>query len=152
MWFCAGLSFFALNAYQPALGSSPFINIGLGGKFSFNTRTVLLLFILDSSQGTGLNNFVITLKLQLIFIGFIQRKLRLLNKCVRYFSGLLGGIPGNILTIFLVKKFGRKRVIIIAHIFVSIFAIHIPTVSVGKFKLYSIWYDLLINYSYFIDY
>lgn len=48
------------------------------------------------------------------------------------FSGLLGGIPGNILTIFLVRKFGRKKVIIIAHIFVSIFAIHIPTVSVGK--------------------
>lgn len=54
------------------------------------------------------------------------------------FSGLLGGIPGNIATIFLVRRFGRKRVIIIAHIFVSVFAIHIPTVMVGEFELFNV--------------
>ncbi|XP_046670848.1 organic cation transporter protein-like [Homalodisca vitripennis] len=75
MWYCAGLSFFTMNAYQTQLGGNTFVNVGVGG--------------------------------------------------------LIGGIPGNIMTIFLVRKFGKKKVIIIAHLLAALFSILIPIYDVG---------------------
>ncbi|XP_046686233.1 LOW QUALITY PROTEIN: beta-alanine transporter-like, partial [Homalodisca vitripennis] len=32
MWYCAGLSFFTMNAYQTQLGGNTFVNVGVGGS------------------------------------------------------------------------------------------------------------------------
>ncbi|XP_054272509.1 organic cation transporter-like protein [Macrosteles quadrilineatus] len=47
-------------------------------------------------------------------------------------GGLIGGIPGNIATIFLVRRFGRKKVTIVAHIFAALFSFLLPIYDIGE--------------------